>query len=121
MVEKEETHSSRLLGQCSPTQRAGPEVFSAADYYPWNCLGEQVALTAPGRGSSGNPLFTPAVTHKADSEKPKVSWGGGGLLSLEPTGSRGKTGPLKRGGSDTAGFGFVAKWVKPGPLCWVAM
>ena len=46
MVEKEETHSSRLLGQCSPTQLAGPEVFSAADYYPWNCLGKQVALTS---------------------------------------------------------------------------
>lgn len=81
MVEKEETHSCRSLGQCCPTQLAGPEVFSAADYYPWNCLGEQVVFTSPGRGISGNPLFTPAVTHKIGSEKPKVSWGG---ESLEP-------------------------------------
>ena len=75
MVEKEESHSSRLPGQSSPTQLADPKVFSVADYYPWNCLGEQVVLTSPGRGSSGNPLFIPAVTHKIDSEKPKVSLG----------------------------------------------
>ena len=70
---KKEIHSCRLLGQGSPTQVAGPEAPSAADYYQWNCLTEQDVLTYIDRGSSGNPLFTPAVTHRDSEQK----WAGG--------------------------------------------
>lgn len=66
---KKEIHSCRLLGQGSPTQVAGPEAPSAADYYQWNCLTEQDVLTYIDRGSSGNPLFTPAVTHRDSEQK----------------------------------------------------
>ena len=105
---KKEIHSSRLLGQCSPTQAAGQEAPSAADYYQWNCLTEQDILTYIDRGSSGNPLFTPAVTHRDSEQK----WAG---ESPEPETHRieRRTGPPRKGGSATAGFGVTEHWIKP--------
>ena len=76
---EEEIHSSELLGQCSPTQVAGLEVYSAADYYPWNCLSEQDVLTYIDRKS---PLHPSSDSEGLRKTKSYLGRGWGSLRSL---------------------------------------